>query len=287
MTELEFYDVEGRRIRFDKEGVHIVVLTPKLVDYLLSLNTHNRAVRSGVVSRYTNEIQKNHWRRSNQGIGVDINGVLTDGQHRLLAAKAAGYAPIKIELSTGLDEDVQAVVDTHAKRSQTDVVRLLLDRTVTNSMVAAINAMFIYEGEHTVGRAMSRAPTHRELAEFLTEHSDLIEGVVRFGGAKTPASVNAALLAFGLRGYEGEALEIASKLKLGLFDTGTCPIYRLSKKMSEMRGRGNGPDRTTLYRCTVNACIAYARKEKLQLLKEASNWDRLPKRVKSTTGEPL
>lgn len=287
ITQPDFYDVKGQKINFQAEDVHIVELTADLVDYLLSLNTHNRTPRQLTIENYAKEISFGNWKRTNQGIGVTLTGILSDGQHRLLAVKATGYPRIKIELSTGLDEDAQTVVDVHAKRSQTDVLKLMLNQSVNNSMVAAMNVMFtMREGRDGITYISSRAPTNAQLAEFLHDHGNLVYEITRASGNMTPAAVNGALLALGLYGYEREAIDVSEQLKVGLFNSGVCPIFKLSKKIKETRGKNSNSQRLELYKCAVSACIAHIRGEKLQVLRTSNTWDRLPRPKQEADNTP-
>jgi hypothetical protein len=108
----------------------IKTATRQLVDSLLEMNTNNRAVRKSVVDCYKQDIADGRWYLTNQGIGVDINGVLIDGQHRLLAIKESGYPPIPLLIVSGLSVEAQTAIDQHSKRSVRDVWKLVLDHSV-------------------------------------------------------------------------------------------------------------------------------------------------------------
>lgn len=276
-SRFNFYNVKGQPIIFHEEDVHIVRLDKLLVDYLLELNTHNRNAKELVVRRYADEISRGNWRRTNQGIGVTKKGVLVDGQHRLMAVAAAGYPPVKIELSTGLDEDAQALVDVHTRRTQVDVLKLLLNHTVTSQMTAAVNAWFtIQEGDNGFTSNSYNVPSNNQLADFLQERGDFVHELIRACGVTVPAPVTGALLALGVQGYQEKAIEIGTKLKEGLYPAGTCPLYRLNRKIVDMKGKCSRPERLHLYKCAVTACVAYIRGEKLQILRESTTWGRLP-----------
>ena len=67
------------------------VMTPTEAQQLLDKhNTRNRTVRPRVVEEYTRTILRDRWQDHLQNaVQIDTDGVLIDGQHRLLAIVAA------------------------------------------------------------------------------------------------------------------------------------------------------------------------------------------------------
>jgi hypothetical protein len=104
----------------------IVTLDKPLVDWLLSINTDNRPIKPNVVNNYEQEMISGEWYVTGQGISISTEGILLDGQHRLLAAKKAGYPPVQVCIVYGVDKRAQIKVDTHAKRSANDLLALYL-----------------------------------------------------------------------------------------------------------------------------------------------------------------
>jgi hypothetical protein len=111
-----------------------------LIDWLLSLNTKNRTLKSKHVAYIRDEIKAGNWRLTNQGIGVTAGGLLTDGQHRLEAIKAADYPDIEFLLVTGLPDDAQNYVDLHVKRTSADLLKLVFDAKIAGRFAASITA---------------------------------------------------------------------------------------------------------------------------------------------------
>ena len=119
-----------------KPTAEIKTATPKLVDALLAMNVSNRALRSRTIETYCRDIQAGRWKLTNQGIGITVDGILADGQHRLEAIKKCGYPPIPILIVTGLDPDVQMVVDAHSKRSSRDLIQFAFGVRVSRAAPA-------------------------------------------------------------------------------------------------------------------------------------------------------
>jgi hypothetical protein len=129
-------------------------------------------LRKTVVDSYCRDIKAGKWKLTNQGIGVTSTGVLADGQHRLMAIKECGYPPLPILIVTGLDCDVQIAVDTHAKRSQRDMLHFAFNERVSKSATAIGNLLLrISKGWTCAGS------TNNELIEKIHEYFDEIETV--------------------------------------------------------------------------------------------------------------
>ena len=71
-------------MKFAKKSGKTLV-TPEMAREWLTHNTHNRPVSRQYVEKYARDMRAGRWHYTNQGIGFDVNGVMTDGQHRLLA----------------------------------------------------------------------------------------------------------------------------------------------------------------------------------------------------------
>lgn len=164
------------------KNARIVTLTKSLVDSYLAMNTANRLVKKSVVDRYVRDILAGNWKLTNQGIGISIDGVLLDGQHRLLAIKECGYPSLEIVVVSGLDPSSQNVVDQHAKRSARDVFQLVCNTSVSKLMPAVLQVLSRYEPEV---RESSTLCTHQigsltidEMFKMYEEYGDAIESIL-------------------------------------------------------------------------------------------------------------
>lgn len=84
---------------------------------MLDSNTHNRPISWRKVNDYAREMKKGNWRYNPaDALCFDVNGVLQNGQHRLLAVLDCEQAQ-DFAVATGVDPDVQDVMDSGIKRS--------------------------------------------------------------------------------------------------------------------------------------------------------------------------
>jgi hypothetical protein len=145
----------------------------EIIDSLLAMNTNNRPIKETVVKTYMQDIQDGRWFLTNQGIGVDENGVLVDGQHRLLAIKNCGYPPLPILVVYGLNSKAQEVVDQHSKRSVRDIWRIIFNASVSHHAPAICAVLYKHQhGWH------GGAITPQRLKDILDEYIDQIEFVL-------------------------------------------------------------------------------------------------------------
>lgn len=110
----------------------VVLVTPEYAEQLLHRNTNNRALRPSRVKEFVQIIKNDEWRVTHQGVALDEQGVLVDGQHRLQAIKNAGK-PVEMLVTEGLTPDARLAIDTHAKRTYSDV--LSVDRIILAPVV--------------------------------------------------------------------------------------------------------------------------------------------------------
>ncbi len=151
----------------------IKTATKQLVDSLLEMNTNNRPIKKTVVDCYKQDIADGRWYLTNQGIGIDINGALIDGQHRLLAIKESGYPPVSLLIVAGLLPEAQSAVDQHAKRSVRDIWRLMFETSVVS--VAPAICSVIYKAQSEWGRNGRISPLR--LKDILDNYMEQIEFV--------------------------------------------------------------------------------------------------------------
>lgn len=109
---------------FDEDPVFDVVeVSPDEARRLLKSNAGNRRLDPGIVDRYAGAMRRGEWKLSHQGIAVDRDGVLLDGQHRLAAVVKAGVS-VRMAIARQVDRDAFSVLDTGKRRGAGDTLRL-------------------------------------------------------------------------------------------------------------------------------------------------------------------
>lgn len=97
----------------------VLDISPELARAWLEANTFNRKVSPEIVNKYASDMEQGTWRLNHQGIAFDDEGVLVDGQHRLMAIVKSGVT-IKAMVTWGSS---RVGVDELRVRSTADVIK--------------------------------------------------------------------------------------------------------------------------------------------------------------------
>lgn len=141
-----------------------VTMTPDHAKDLLTRNKANRKVRKHLVTTLARVIERGEWHLTHQGIAVDVQGNLIDGQHRLMAIVRANKA-VPMLLSTGLDSDAYTYLDQGMVRTANDHFK---DRFIASSVA--------FLGRVIAGRRLTLAQfdaLHRCLSPFISAMGEL------------------------------------------------------------------------------------------------------------------
>lgn len=173
----------------------------QLVDWLLSLNTKNRTIKSRHISYLRNEIRNGNWRLTSQGIGVTVADVLADGQHRLRAIVEEGYPDVEFILVTGLPVDAQNFTDLNARRNASDLLRLAFDIKLAGRFASSITIWLrVKNGQW--GHKFSPA----ELIEGYQQIGDALDFVYHHGKAQSLSAPVVAAIAETYKNTQSDRL---------------------------------------------------------------------------------
>ena len=98
----------------------IELISPERAKDLLASNTQNRPISKMRVNYYAQLIKEGKWKITHQGIGISNEGIIIDGQHRLLAIVEANK-PVWVNVTTGLDSETFKYVDVGYTRTTSNV----------------------------------------------------------------------------------------------------------------------------------------------------------------------
>jgi hypothetical protein len=115
------------------------LITPAKAEELLRQNTRNRRLRKGLVDQYARDMSAGRWRKTHQGIAINCDGTILDGQHRLHAIIQSGVA-VEMLVARGVPSSSQLEMDGGAVRTASDVLTIDSGEIVTPSVVAIAKA---------------------------------------------------------------------------------------------------------------------------------------------------
>jgi hypothetical protein len=113
-------------------------------DRLLLLNTSNRPVSKSNVETIKKAISSGEWKENGEAIKISHDGVLLDGQHRLMAISQTGI-PVSTLVITGLSRDVFTTLDIGRARGAGDMLALQGMQSY-NVVAAAVNLYLVWKG---------------------------------------------------------------------------------------------------------------------------------------------
>lgn len=157
------------------------IITPEIARSWLNRNVqNNRNLRDSQVMAYARAMVDGEWREG-QGdpIRFTTGGQLIDGQHRLhaviLAGEMTGNAPFGIEMSVirGLDPSALFTIDTGAKRTFGDVLKML-GHTDSNNLATVVRQAAIWKAGGRDGSAAGKiSMSNDHLYGVLKAHPEL------------------------------------------------------------------------------------------------------------------
>ena len=229
----------------------IVMVTPDMATRWLTCNTHNRKVRQSVVARYRADMEAGLWTMAADPIRFDRDGILIDGQHRLIAlSELPEVVTIPFLVVRGLPPESQGVMDQGTKRTPGDQLGLLGVKN-SNQVAAAVKKYIVWRnGLMFRDQKVAGQITSPQIEQWVTEHAEdvaffnSIATVVRQNDAP-PSISGAAALAFA------EIDPVACERFFTLLARGAGgeghPITTLDKRLQRHRREGlKMPDRDYL-----------------------------------------
>jgi len=217
-----------------KEDSRKMLITPQMAKLWLEKNTHNRKISTQLVEKYARDVKAGEWKITNQGIGFDSNGALTDGQHRLLACVRADV-PFESFVTFGLDPKSQMVVDGGRLRSVGE--QLFLGHKMDNATIKVAMANIIAATLKGVNAVSLSADIAWKVIDLYSDEMEFI--LSNRGAAPRGLSYAPALsgLVMAAKVDLDKAVEFKEKYFLGTDLKADSPILTFR---NFMLNRGNG-----------------------------------------------
>ena len=147
----------------------VQTITPAKAAEMLEANTSNRPLSQSVVQSFAQAMQRGDWRVTHQGVAIDTNGVLVDGQHRLAAVIEADV-PIEMTVFTDVPADTFDVLDTGKKRNAADALAIDGERS-TLQLASMLRTVWLYDNRPEMSWAGGNASvTNHQILETLEQN---------------------------------------------------------------------------------------------------------------------
>lgn len=162
-----------------------MTITPTMARELLLANGSNRKLRPNNVDMLAREIRNGRWQLTHQGIALDKDGAILDGQHRLAAIIKAD-APVEIMVTRNVPHGAILGVDAGANRTFSD--RVHFEGASYSKAQAAMARIIAFGAGDTTVRS------YGEITDLIEQHYEaLMFARPTAAGSHKPAAVYAVI----------------------------------------------------------------------------------------------
>lgn len=151
----------------EKLSTEIVTITPKQAKtWLEKNNQNNRVLRMEQARRFARDMKEGNWRLTHQGIGFYEDGMIADGQHRLMGIVLA-EKPMRFLVTKGIPKAAGQAIDQNVPRQAFDAIAIAggpewIDRNVVALIRFTRSKLFDQGLQLSVSDIMNYALKHEE-----------------------------------------------------------------------------------------------------------------------------
>lgn len=152
-------------------------ITPQKAKQMLAVNHVNRRLIDSSVERLQGVIARGEWMEdSTDGIGLDVDGGVVNGQHRLTAI-AEGEVNVRALVVRNVRPEVIKVIDQGLPRNLAQILQMTGKYEYASDLAGAIQWLWrVYtDGEKT--QTVAAKPSIPQLLEFFSQHPHLVDSV--------------------------------------------------------------------------------------------------------------
>jgi len=246
MTNLSFPSVQNKwylkHSLSNSSGVQVLIITPAIAKFILeNLNNTNRPLSQAIAQDYARRMIDGEWIMNGEGLKFSNEGLLLDGQHRLLAIVLSGMS-IELMVVFGLPPNAFETIDDGKKRSPGDVLSI---HGIENANTTAAAIKFVIRHKNGVSNRSvngSGKISNKDVLEWYKSHN-YISDSVRFGYTLYEGSGRIILSPSKLAAYDflfselskPHAGQFLTKFAIGTELQRTDPIFLLRSKLTEAK----------------------------------------------------
>ena len=223
--------IRGRAVLVAGIETGIEEVDPGVASRWLDANLDNRRPVRHKIEQYKRDIAAGRWSLTGEAIKFDRDGVLLDGQNRLIAVVETGRSIVTLVVR-GLDGTARRHMDTGAARSAGQALTMLGHRYGGDLAAVAQVAILLAEGRPLASGRRS----HEEILRFVEENPD-IEPVVQEYGRSLPMLPAAAnYVAWVLTGIDSDlAAEFLAELRSGANLPEVSPVLAARGRLGRLQ----------------------------------------------------
>lgn len=167
-------------------------ITPDRAAEYLRGNAAGRSVNKNAVEMYARDMAAGRWQSTHQGIALDEDGTLVDGQHRMHAIRKSSTT-VRMWVTRGVPPGSFGAFDLGRGRTMAD--HLTIDGYKHTTQLAALaRKVALWEAGMPWQRKIT--PTHDECTSTLAAHPELTEAAVFAHGWPSRRTLAPAMAGF-------------------------------------------------------------------------------------------
>jgi len=226
-------DVDSQR---PSPSCEIEEITPDDAKQMLGVNHANRRLIDAGVERLKGIIERGEWMEdSTDGIGLDLDGGVVNGQHRLTAIMESGIT-VRALVVRNVRPEVIKVIDQGLPRNLAQILQMTGKYEYSSDLAASITNLWRVANDYEKTMPSAHKPTVPQLLEFFEAHPHLVDSVrVAVDVARAVKSIPRGWLApyhYLMATVDPDAADVFfSKLETGAEINPGDPVYALREKL--------------------------------------------------------
>ena len=260
-------------------------------DLIVSHNTYNRPIKQTLVDSYAKELERGEWAMNGEVLIVSTEGIILDGQHRLLAIFQASieneHIVQPLDFRFGVSKGVAHTIDIGAVKSTGCHLGMVYkDRGIKNatSVAAMLAYLYRYELHEESGLfANAKKPSTTRAIEMYDEYEDVIKEAVALSKKKemrtllAPSLSGALYVLFRLKNKRKSDVFFDSLMEWENLKDGN-PIKTLGKKLTIASSSIVHKGYSLKYKCiwTITAWNHFVSESSLVKIDDGEPGDEMP-----------
>lgn len=157
------------------------MITPQKAAEYLTKNLCNRKKNENTVNYYAKQMANGEWMLTSQGISIDNEGFLLDGQHRMFAIIKANVV-IPMRVTRGEPHSNFLAYDTGKSRSASDVLSIGQVANANNVSAIVRKYLSLLNGHTAKGNGNTKI-SNQYIYNTYGEHKELFSEIARLSNA--------------------------------------------------------------------------------------------------------
>lgn len=267
----DFKEVTGSKMAAgNRMETTVETMNPARAKMLLDRNKDNRSVKWHKVHQYAEDLRNGNWSFTGESISFFENGLIANGQHRLLACVESGM-PFQTVIVYGVPVESKPNIDTGTARSAGDVLGMSSDvgNQDAHAVSGAAKTIILHDAGVSYGNSNTTSKrnliTNKAVQDFYINNQrkvnaslNWVRDNVKKTGAVLPRRHQIALHFLFSRHHPVAAEFFLTQVLCGVgIHSGTTPSHVRDILVSAISGGNRLPERDRVY-LTIKAFNSYA-----------------------------